>query len=64
MMSSSNFTPHPYLKDLPRGFTTQVYDQLDEAKKRNAIDYIPAQQTPTAGWFDLENLFQHERFKA
>jgi type IV secretion system protein VirD4 len=62
-MSPQDFTAHPYLKNLPRGFTVQVYERLEEAKKRHVIDYIPAQQTPTGGWMTLETLLQQERFQ-
>lgn len=61
--SRQNFTPHPHLKDLPRGFTVQVYESLNEQEKNRVIDYIPAQQTPTGGWFDLDDLFGQERFR-
>jgi type IV secretion system protein VirD4 len=62
-MSPHDFTPHQYLKNMPRGFTIQAYERLEEAKKRHFVDHVPAQQTPTGGWFDLETLFQQERFR-
>jgi hypothetical protein len=62
-LSPQDFTAHPYLKNLPRGFTVQVYERLEDAKKRHVIDHIPAQQTPTGGWFDLDALLQQERFR-
>jgi hypothetical protein len=62
-MSTHDFTPHQYLKNMPRGFTIQAYERLEEAKKRHFVDHVPAQQTPTGGWFDLDTLFQQERFQ-
>ena len=32
-MSPHDFTPHPYLKDMPRGFSSLAYERLEEAKK-------------------------------
>lgn len=48
-MSPQDVTAHPYLRALPRGFTVQVYERLEDAKKRHVIESIPAQQTPTGG---------------